>query len=456
MKKNRTRSWGNRCLFGVWLSGLWAPLAFFADAATAKTKADDSEIIELAVGEQYQISTAPGARFSIGNPEILQIRPLGISAAESALLVRAKRQGFSDLILFEDARERRLRFRVRSKREVAQNRETRDWVSGVPGVEVIPNQGQILIRGEVNRVEDLNLVESLARSRPGKVQGQVQIHPVARKAAEARIRGRLADAALENIKVHGAGSRIWIAGEAASRADAELALALAQEIYAGAYSRVQVPFDGYGALRFRIQILELLKSEFDSVGLAWTSAIPGIISIHQKLMRNNFNLEATLNLLGRSGMAKILSQPMIMLNAQGLAELKVGGEIPITVRTRNQQNVIWKPYGLHLRVEVPSASKEKVRAKLGVEVSSLDATTELEGVPGLRVNRMETVVDLEKGRPFFLSGLIEDRETQAAQGLAGLRNIPVLGALFRSQEFLSRRSELVIAITAHDVHSEVK
>jgi pilus assembly protein CpaC len=84
-----------------------------------------------------------------------------------------------------------------------------------------------------------------------------------------------------------------------------------------------------------------------------------------------------------------------------------------------------------------------VRLDILTEVSHLDPQIAVGKVPGLQANRMKTQVDAQYGRPLLLSGLLQQNLRTEARGLPALRNIPVLGALFGSEDYLNEKSELV-------------
>jgi pilus assembly protein CpaC len=134
-----------------------------------------------------------------------------------------------------------------------------------------------------------------------------------------------------------------------------------------------------------------------------------------------------------------------------MATLKVGGEIPITLKSLHFSYVQWKPYGLNLELAVPGVMDTKARTNIRVEMTTLDAANGQDGVPATKLNHLETVVDLPFDKPIFLSGLMQDQTSEDIKGLAGLSSIPILGALFRSKDFQDKRSELVIALTAQKV-----
>lgn len=70
-------------------------------------------------------------------------------------------------------------------------------------------------------------------------------------------------------------------------------------------------------------------------------------------------------------------------------------------------------------------------------------------IPALTVNRAETTVELPSGQSMMIAGLIQSSTRQTLDAVPGVKNIPVLGALFRSRDFLNEESELVIIVTPY-------
>jgi pilus assembly protein CpaC len=85
-----------------------------------------------------------------------------------------------------------------------------------------------------------------------------------------------------------------------------------------------------------------------------------------------------------------------------------------------------------------------------VQLSAGNSTLQ---IPALTVRRAETTVELGSGDSFVIAGLLQDSTTQANQGVLGLSDIPILGALFRSDSFQHNQSELVIVVTPYLVGS---
>lgn len=405
----------------------------------------------LALGEQRSISVGSGIRFSVGNPEVLGVKNTQLTGGKNVLLVKAKAQGYSDLLMIDaSGKENHIAFRVGSKKQGAVLRDVEGALAGAQGIQVFPQGDGWVVRGEAQNLADFNLVQAFGSSNP-KVHGLATLGEQARKEGETKIQKILTSAGLTHFKVRGAGSMIYLEGIARSKSEKEIAERLAGEVFSSTKSFIQLPFEQKDLLKFKVQILELIRSKQSGTGFSWSEGIPGILQLHQTLLKGQISLEASLNLLAKSGFARILSQPEISVNTEGVAELKVGGEIPIPLRSKNFSGVQWKPYGLSLHLDIPGTATDLARTNITVEISTLDHANEMEGVPATKINRMQTVVDVSLGKTIFLSGLMQGSEAESIKSFPVLGDIPILGALFRSKDFQEQKSELVIALTANRV-----
>ncbi len=362
----------------------------------------------MKIGEQISLPIVEGTRFSVGNPEIIQVKSTQLQGGELLLLVKAKAIGYSDVLLFPPSgKQQQLSFQVSSQGASPMSAGSHDAAKHFSESEL------------THLVNQLNL--------------------------------RLEKAQLSTIRARALGGLAILEGKSNTKDEKELAELLGKELIPSIHSYVQNPFDAKETLRFKVQILELVKTKEDKTGLEWSEDIPGILQLHQGLLKANISLDASLHALARTGLVKILSEPHIALNAEGVAELKVGGEIPISLKSLHFSYVQWKPYGLNLQLSVPGVMETKARTNIRVELTTLDAANGQDGVPATKLNQLETVIDLPFDKPIFLSGLMQDQTDEEVKGLAGLSSIPILGALFRSKDFQQRKSELVIALTAQKV-----
>lgn len=161
------------------------------------------------------------------------------------------------------------------------------------------------------------------------------------------------------------------------------------------------------------------------------------------------SLVGRLNLLAQKGDAVILAQPRLAARNRGTANFLAGGEIPIaTASATGTPNIEFKEYGVRLEIIEPVADDSgTIRARVKTEVSSLDRSVSVMGVPGLLSRRTETEFNLREGETLVLSGVINREQASDVSAVPYLGQMPVLGNLFRSKRFQNRESELVVFLT---------
>jgi pilus assembly protein CpaC len=179
-------------------------------------------------------------------------------------------------------------------------------------------------------------------------------------------------------------------------------------------------------------------------------------------LKGDLFLQAVLDISRRNGLAKILSEPTLTtLNGQE-AEFLSGGEFPIPVPQGGSSSAItiqFKEFGVGVKFLPVVLDSGRINLKLNVSVSELSqdnnvaltssGTTSSFVIPSLSKRSAMSTVELGDGQTIGIAGLISDNVREFVDKLPGLGDIPGLGALFRSQEFLSGQTELVIFVTPH-------
>jgi hypothetical protein len=139
--------------------------------------------------------------------------------------------------------------------------------------------------------------------------------------------------------------------------------------------------------------------------------------------------------LEKDGKIQILSEPQVSLRCPGEATLFAGGEIPIRHHTPGYSQTQWKNFGLQLQIHALASTSEAVRLEVLVENSQLDPSLTPPGeTPGLLANRMKSQIDASFSVPLILSGLKMHEKKRTKEGWKWLRDIPLLGLLFGSEE----------------------
>jgi pilus assembly protein CpaC len=158
------------------------------------------------------------------------------------------------------------------------------------------------------------------------------------------------------------------------------------------------------------------------------------------------------------GLAKILAEPTLTTLTGERASFLSGGEFPIPVPNGNNGTTIeFKDFGIKLEFLPVVLGSGMINLKLNVSVSELinDGTVVVQGADAvtqflprsLRTRSASVTLELGEGQTMGIAGLISENLREVVTKFPGLGEIPVLGALFRSQEFQNNETELVIMVT---------
>ncbi|MFC0387100.1 type II and III secretion system protein family protein [Muricoccus vinaceus] len=308
-------------------------------------------------------------------------------------------------------------------------------------------------------------------------------------AIESMIR-RLVPGAAE-ARVAAAGPRLLVlSGQVASAADAQRAEAMARAM-AGADREVANRLVLLGSIQVnvRVRVAEISRQVSRELGFNWQAlantggnfliglrsgavgAVAGALtgaaaagSVPQRygLSYNSsrFDINAVIDALAEDQLITILAEPNLTAQSGEVASFLAGGEFPVPVAASSTSNAItieFKPFGISLAFVPTVLSPDRLNLRIRPEVSeltengaiSLPLSTGVVRIPALNVRRAETTVELGSGQSFAIAGLLSSGSTTANSGLNGLTDIPVLGALFRSDRFRRNETELVIIVTPY-------
>lgn len=186
-------------------------------------------------------------------------------------------------------------------------------------------------------------------------------------------------------------------------------------------------------------------------GFSVNNTVPGN-AFQSQWTNSNGAILGTVRALERSGLMRTLAEPNLTAISGETANFLAGGEFPIPVaQDQGEITIEFKPFGVSLAFTPMVLSEGRISMKVSTEVSELsnDGAITLTSitVPALKVRRANTTIELPSGGSLVMAGLISDETRQAMEGLPGLKNLPVLGTLFRSRDFIKRETELVVIVT---------
>jgi len=169
-------------------------------------------------------------------------------------------------------------------------------------------------------------------------------------------------------------------------------------------------------------------------------------------------LSTAIDALESNGLVKTLAEPNLTAISGENANFLVGGEFPIPVpQDQNTITIEFKQFGILLTFTPVVLNSGVISLKISTEVSQLSTKAQVVLanfiIPSLSVNRAETTVELPSGGSLVIAGLLQDDIRNTIEGFPGLKDIPVLGSLFRSTSFQKDETELVVAVTPYLVRS---
>lgn len=201
-----------------------------------------------------------------------------------------------------------------------------------------------------------------------------------------------------------------------------------------------------------LQVSEIKRSALKSWGVDWPHGLPGQLKPVVKL--RDEDLAIAVKALEETGEAKTLAKPNLICRSGKEAEFLAGGEIPFRITTIRTKEVVWKKFGILLRIKpVADIETGAMSIALETEVSSPNFAVNVDGMPTLHTQRLSTHIDLQSPKQLVLSGLIHSEFGQGSSGIPWLKSIPILGALFASENFHKSETELVILMRPHIVRN---
>jgi pilus assembly protein CpaC len=267
-----------------------------------------------------------------------------------------------------------------------------------------------------------------------------------------------------------------LSGEVPTAAAAEQAMAIAKQ-YAANGQKIEDRLSVRDGVQvgLRVRIAEMNRVVVREFGVNW-SKLGNFASFSTNLATNPAlatagltmptltkgidGADAVLDALAQDNLVRILAEPTLVTMSGQTASFLVGGEFPIPIAQEfGQISIQFQQYGVQLAFVPTVLSNGRISLHVRPEVSELTNQGAVQlsvgpgavSVPALTVRRAETTLQLGSGQSFAIAGLLEDRSTQIDNSVLGLGEIPILGALFRSDSFQRNQTELVIIVTPYIV-----
>jgi len=311
-------------------------------------------------------------------------------------------------------------------------------------------------------------------------QYQLTVRPSSYSAAEASATIARAMPG-SSIRIETLPSGLVVSGQVATPADAARAMELARAFLTDkqtADNRLLVASSTQISLHVRIA--EMSRSVSRELGVNW-QAIPGLgatasialatanpvtavaaaaNSLTGTSIVGRTNISGIIDALAQDNLVHLLAEPNLTTMSGEPASFLVGGEFPIPISQQNGSITIeFKQYGVNLSFVPTVMSDGRINVHVRPEVSELTNQGAVQltsgnnsiSVPALIVRRADTTVEVGSGDSFAIAGLLQESVTHSTSAVPLLGELPILGALFRSDSFQRNESELVIIVTPYVV-----
>jgi pilus assembly protein CpaC len=294
-----------------------------------------------------------------------------------------------------------------------------------------------------------------------------------------------------DIRIEGVGAdAVMLTGTAANAAESQQAYDMASRLVGDGTKVVNgISVRGRDQVMLKVTVAEVRRDVIKQLGIDLSGSFnygSAVVNLNtqnpfsatgQALSNTNFagtfkSVTATLRAMDRAGVLRTLAEPNLTAISGETASFIAGGEFPIpnglscdTTKSPPvcQPSIDFKKFGVSLVFTPVVLSEGRISLKVMTEVSDLSTdnsmTIAIPGasqnltVPSITTRRAETTVEIPSGGSLAMAGMIQEQTKQAINGVPGLMQLPVLGALFKSRDYVNNQTELMVLVTPYVVRA---
>ncbi len=300
---------------------------------------------------------------------------------------------------------------------------------------------------------------------------------------------------IPGVKIDGVGDGVILTGSVSSPVEAQQAGEIAGRLVGGSDKVVNsIVVRGRDQVMLKVNVSEVRREIVKQLGIDLSASMTygtAVVKFNNSnpftaygkslVSSNGLNatggglssVTATMRAMETAGVIKTLAEPNLTAISGESATFIAGGEFPIpggyacdpTTHVCTTQ-ITYKKFGISLNFTPVVLSEGRISLRVMTEVSELSndnaitvsqalssSTTSSITIPAIRTRRAETTLEIPSGGSMAMAGLIHNQTKQAVNGLPGLDQLPVLGQLFRSQDYVNNETELMVLVTPYVVRA---
>jgi pilus assembly protein CpaC len=282
-----------------------------------------------------------------------------------------------------------------------------------------------------------------------------------------------------DIRIEGVGHEgVMLSGSAASAAESQQAYDLAT-LLVGVGTKVVngITVRGRDQVMLKVTVAEVQRQVIKQLGINLSGStglgstvvnfnntnpfpVNGAPNSNIQIPGSFKSVTANLQAMEQTGVIRILAEPTLTAISGETANFLAGGMFPYPTPPSiagGPPTIAFQKFGVSLVFTPVVLSEGHISLKVMTEVSELSpensVTVAGTTVPGLTVRRAETTVEIPSGGSLAMAGMIQEETKQTISGLPGLMQLPVLGSLFKSRDYLNSQTELMVLVTPYIVRA---
>jgi pilus assembly protein CpaC len=292
-----------------------------------------------------------------------------------------------------------------------------------------------------------------------------------------------------DIRVEGLGDGLVLNGNVNTAIEAQTAFDIASRLVDDGKKVVNnIAIHGREQVMIKVTVAEVQRDVIKQLGIDLSGSLGTGTAVVNFNSTNTFSafgqalsdsavtgtfksVNATLRAMERAGIIRTLAEPNLTAISGESANFLVGGEFPIPGNytcdptTRScQVQVQFKKFGVGLNFTPVVLAEGRISLKVMSEVSELsnenaltltqsigNGQTQTLTIPSVKTRRAETTLEIPSGGSLAMAGLIQEQTKQQINGIPGLMQLPILGTLFKSRDYVNRQTELAVIVTPYIV-----
>jgi pilus assembly protein CpaC len=295
------------------------------------------------------------------------------------------------------------------------------------------------------------------------------------------------------IQIEGIGDGVMLTGSVSSPIEAQQAADLAARLVGGADKIVNsIAVRGRDQVMLKVTVAEVARSIIKQMGVDLSASMnygTAVVNFNNSnpftansapLVSGNSvsasaltkaglpSVTATLRAMESAGVIRTLAEPNLTAISGESATFIVGGEFPfptgVTCQTtaagsvgQCSPSIAFKKFGISLNFTPVVLTEGRISLRVMTEVSEVSSENSINitgiSVPSVKTRRAETTLEIPSGGSMAMAGLIQEQTKQAVNGMPGIDQVPILGQLFRSQDFVNNQTELMVLVTPYIVRA---